>query len=88
MRRVVPERAESRGRSDCQKVSTYRDADGGLLAAHGVERSGPGWNGYFLAQPGSDWWLKENGRVRRKAQKAVFARAFFRRELSPRGTNE
>jgi hypothetical protein len=48
---LVPEVAESRGRSDCQKVSTYRDAVGGLRAADRMERSGHRRNGYFLARP-------------------------------------
>jgi hypothetical protein len=58
MRRVAPKAfgpgarsGGSRGRSDCQKVSTYRDAVGGLRAADRMERSGHRRNGYFLARP-------------------------------------
>jgi hypothetical protein len=58
MRRVVPERAESRGRRDCQKVSTDRDAVGGLLAADRVERSGHRRNGHFLDRQRAYWRLK------------------------------
>jgi hypothetical protein len=76
MRRMVPEGAESRGRSDCQKVSTDRNAVGELRAADGVERSGHRRNGYFLARARSDRRIKENRRVRREAQQTVFARPF------------
>jgi Circularly permutated YpsA SLOG family len=69
MRRLVPERAESRGRSDCQKVSTDRDAVSELRAADRVERSGHRRNGYFLARPGSARWLKETAEFAVKQDK-------------------
>jgi hypothetical protein len=74
--RPYEKRAENRGRSDCQKVSTDRDALGELPATNRVERQGHRRNGYLLTRPGFDRRLIENGRVRRKAQQAVFARPF------------
>jgi len=76
MWRLVPEGAKSRGRSDCQKVSTYRNAVGELPATNRVERSGHRRDGHFLDRQRAYRWIKENGRVCCEAQQAVFARPF------------
>jgi hypothetical protein len=74
--RPYEKRAENRGWSDPKEVPSGRNSVRDLRAADRVERSGHWRNGHFLDRPGSDRWLKQNGRIRRQAQQTVFARPF------------